>query len=763
MPLPSQFSLSVELTKFIPAASIVNVTYQAAIDIARRLQKSGSDIIVEEDLALIFGRNRILPRFESSFRTAVKESRYQQFSGYLDIVLADGAGPTVHRSLQDPRFFSMIVQLSLLAWCHDTDTLAASMAVACERRVRDAPPEQQHFPTRDGIAGSLRQCRDQTAHFQWILLFRAVEEELALDQLARRSSRKLPFVVLQGGLDFFFAVQSLPEDRLVHVVSHEGCCVIVVWAHHVLGLNVTVHIRDEMIKFGQGKEQVVLEYQTKSEDPTSMCLLSADGEEVFRIASDTEWCPPLHDDFRVPAEGYGKSVLEAYFGTDDAVCQDLAHVTVANCWNAAVEYSQEYSRHPRLPMAGRSSRRLSCFSTKRIFEVGCFLFGDASLNLDTARRMAREMSLERSSAEYDSLELLIQSSQATCLWQKKWYPNETPLEVCDGVAKSARLADLTQVIEELSCVLFAFTAVSNLSDCSQLPLCRGSGVESWSRRFEVSDLTQHPHHSIELCEPNVLFDIMARLLLGFEHDVHMLRKASLVSSWGWSIYLPTIGAVDPASIEPESIKVARGVPARYDERKSWIIDGSNSRTDIGMYPYKQIDRAGDVAALKCLNITTKPRLFVGSHGCVFEASLELDGSREFGGKTTFVVLGYRRLATIRWGVDLLPNCLHRRRSDEELTLPENTYTFIGYGSNPSPSPNAVYAGLTAGDSTARWLLMEPTCISNKRSSRWYDRNRAPLLRGDNCCFACAVKHGHDAIEVGPNALQQTCVPQLIIL
>jgi hypothetical protein len=230
---------------------------------------------------------------------------------------------------------------------------------------------------------------------------------------------------------------------------------------------------------------------------------------------------------------------------------------------------------------------------------------------------------------------------------------------------------------------------------------------------------------------------------------------------GLGIYLPTIGAVDPASIEPESIKVAR-VPARYDERKSWIIDGSNSRTDIGMYPYKQIDRAGDVAALKCLNITTKPRLFVGSHGCVFEASLELDGSREFGGKTTFVVLGYRRLATIRWGVDLLPNCLHRRRSDEELTLPRTRILLLGMGRIHRPLKRRI-RWFDCRDSTARWLLMEPTCISNKRSSRWYDRNRAPLLRGDNCCFACAVKHGHDAIEVGPNALQQTCVPQLIIL
>ncbi|KAI9874044.1 MAG: hypothetical protein M1830_010257 [Pleopsidium flavum] len=761
MPLPSQFSLSLELTKFIPAASIVNATLQAAINIARELQKSGSNIVVEEDLAVVFGRTRILPRFESSFKTAVKESGYQQFSEFLDIVLADGAGPTVRRSLQDPRYFSTVVQLSLLAWSHDTDTLSASLAVACERRVRGAPPEQQHFPTSNGIAGTLQQCRDQTAHFQWIHLFRAVEEELGLDKDARRLSRKLPFVVLQGAMDFFLAVQTFPEDRIVHIVAHEGYCTIVVWAYHLLGLNVTVHIQDETVKFGHGRGQVILECQPGSQETTSICLLTADGsEEVFKIASDTEWCPDLNDDFRVPAEGYGRSVLEAYVGTDEPVCRDLAHITVANSWDAAVEFSEEFSTHPRNLRAPRAFRRLSCCSRKRLFEVGCFLFGDSSLSLDAVRRIANQMSPEPTSSGFEPLEFQIQSSEAIREWQKRWYPDEMPIASSEASAKSERLAELVQVISELSCVLFSFSAVSNLSECKQLPLCRGSGSDVWTGRLGLYPFTDHSSPSYDLCEPYELYNILARLLLGVEYDGYKLRKASLVSSWGWSVYLPTIGAIDPAPIQPDSIRISRGVPVRYEERKSWIIDGSNSKTDIGLHPYLEVGHPGDLVALRCMNITKKPRLFVGSSGSAFEASIEFVGTRQLSGnaghKSTSMMIGYRRLAAIRWGVELLRDCQHRPRSDEELNLPENTYAFTGYGPGTQSAPKAVYAGLTAKDPTARWLLMEGTFSHRKRSSRWSKHNGRPLLRGETCCFACAVKHAHVTLE-------QTGLPQLLIL
>ena len=67
MPFDSQFSLSLELTKLIPFGPLANATGRGILQLARDLKKTGSDILVEEDLADVFGRNRIDSRFASSF------------------------------------------------------------------------------------------------------------------------------------------------------------------------------------------------------------------------------------------------------------------------------------------------------------------------------------------------------------------------------------------------------------------------------------------------------------------------------------------------------------------------------------------------------------------------------------------------------------------------------------------------------------------------------------------------------------------------
>ncbi len=43
------------------------------LNVARDLKETGSDIVVEEDLVIILGRNRIESRFELIFRVVVRE------------------------------------------------------------------------------------------------------------------------------------------------------------------------------------------------------------------------------------------------------------------------------------------------------------------------------------------------------------------------------------------------------------------------------------------------------------------------------------------------------------------------------------------------------------------------------------------------------------------------------------------------------------------------------------------------------------------
>lgn len=106
MALSSQFSLSVELTKLLPMGPLARVAGRRLLSILREMRDEGYDAVTEEDLAEIFGRNRIDPQFESSFRTAVRHSAVHKVVDIAELMLEAGAGPTVRRSLKEPAYFS---------------------------------------------------------------------------------------------------------------------------------------------------------------------------------------------------------------------------------------------------------------------------------------------------------------------------------------------------------------------------------------------------------------------------------------------------------------------------------------------------------------------------------------------------------------------------------------------------------------------------------------------------------------------------------
>lgn len=67
-------------------------------------------------------------------------------------------------------------------------------------------------------------------------------------------TRKIPVPVLQALLNFFTAVQYLPDNRYVHVETHSGLVLIVAWAHHLLCLTVCVKAKVDgevsIVRFG---------------------------------------------------------------------------------------------------------------------------------------------------------------------------------------------------------------------------------------------------------------------------------------------------------------------------------------------------------------------------------------------------------------------------------------------------------------------------------------------------------------------------------
>ena len=79
---------SLELTKLFPIRDAAQAAGTKLLSIARDLRKSGSDIVVEVDLAEYLGRLRLNPEFEASFRANVTKQETLRIPHVEEIVLA---------------------------------------------------------------------------------------------------------------------------------------------------------------------------------------------------------------------------------------------------------------------------------------------------------------------------------------------------------------------------------------------------------------------------------------------------------------------------------------------------------------------------------------------------------------------------------------------------------------------------------------------------------------------------------------------------
>ncbi|KAA6409248.1 MAG: hypothetical protein FRX48_06801 [Lasallia pustulata] len=331
MVLPAQFQLGLELTNIVnPLTSALSKWGSLAL--ADAIKRSGSDVITEMKLASLLGRHRIDPVMEYSFREVVAKSNQSVISRYLDIVLESGAGPTVQEALKNPALFSMIIQLSMLSATHTDVSLANAIVTAVENILRDAKAGSESAPDYVSLVGTIRACQQQTAFFEWFSLYNAVEHEIQRtlatakersvgDPKMKRISdswrtetkciedKSLPFPVFQSLMMWLQSLQSFPEHRLLHVRCDKGITTVVVWCHHLLGLNVTVRLDGVDTWFGQGMSNVLIEKSTSKEAGASL-LDAADQNEPLFSLSRTEEDPLLDFEARAEAFGFGMVILK---------------------------------------------------------------------------------------------------------------------------------------------------------------------------------------------------------------------------------------------------------------------------------------------------------------------------------------------------------------------------------------------------------------------------------------------------------------------
>lgn len=727
MAFTNQFSLSLELTKFIPVGPILNSAGRGLAGLVRELQVSGSDIVTEQDLAGVFGRNRIEQLFASTFRTAVKQSLIHKVSDLAELVIEAGAGPTVRRSLNEPAYFSTVVQLSLLSWTQSLTQLAKSLSIALERRAQGST-EYVDLPSYDALKGTLRACREQTSGFMWELFFSAVDEQLTgvFGSLERHERRPVPTAILQALLDSFTAVQHLPEHTLLRIRTVHGVSTVIIWAHHVLGLTVAVQTNQSIIRFGPGTETVYIDCRSHIKSHSSIIeasLMSETNDLLFRVVEskeddDTSLLVPTG---RYPLLGYGNKILELEV-YEAELWEAFVYEIVTSCISL-VQKEFEIQTSINVTRKGKDI----CPSAYQVLEVGKMLF-------------PKNLTL------LDSLDLRIKQP---CLVGSKQIPEAYQLQ---GMLPR-------QILLRLTHVLLVLSMIDNITSCQGLSL-----------DYRLTAIRKQRYDPFHLPDAREAFYSVASLIRGSMHNPEDVfdHRTAVISAWGWSLCMGSILCHDPSELK-SGLAVYQGVPTRKGERKRLILDSfvsyplahhaeqNHSRIEH-CNDYTTIANPGDRFEFMSWTRPSETRYFISTTDIAFEVAkfyrcepAETSDLRAVSGSRSLpeeIRLGFRSMQELYWEATHITNCEHLAYLGREITLCQDTWAFNGFGEPKRPSQRSaggnwtlspegsVHVGLVAGNTSARWILLS----SMLQSWRRYDTlsTLKVFVRGPDCCFDCAI-------------------------
>ena len=516
--MPAQFQLALELTNIVNPLSQALSAFRS-LAVIDAIKKAGSDALTEMKLASWIGRLRIDEAIAVHFRHAVGKSDQHILSRYLDIVLESGAGPTVQEALKNPAMFSMVIQLSALAFAHDKESLANAIVEAMERVVKEAGRETDMVPDYVSLLDTLQACQQQTAAFSWAGLFEAAErkldEEIRSMPFNARSNmwwqakpwspedRALDFTVLQSLLMWLPSLQNFPEDRLLYLRCYIGFSTIVVWCHHILGHTVTISFQSRKLTFKGVAAKGEIFVELSAERPAAgMIMDTADpGEPLFSLAKGEDGLE-LSSEKRVEAYGFGLKVIQREFTSHKGTLH-MAHV---------IQRARQACNNHGLDL-----------SDDHIIEAGQFLFA-----------------LEPSEV-YEAIDAYERSDQFRALSEK--------------------------LINLLVLLLLALARIQgkDRERCRALPLCYQTFIREVRERPILI--------SVEYFNVIKALELLTYLLLGQSYMTIYEEREVMVSAWGWSVYFDTFDTTDPAEAPVNTLRVVCGVPSRSGQRCMKMVDG----------------------------------------------------------------------------------------------------------------------------------------------------------------------------------------------
>ncbi|KAL8743654.1 MAG: hypothetical protein Q9190_004012 [Brigantiaea leucoxantha] len=723
------------------------------MSLARSLRSSGSDILVEEELATYFGRAKIDPVLEKQFKETVLSSvgpiSFIPIHSSSEIGLDSGLGPTLNRAYasRDRFFMSMVVQLSLLSWFLETTELASGISSCMARRHELKFPDAAPDPGYEGVLGTVEACSAQTQSFPWNHYARSVEEKIRSRcpryshcQINEKKFYGLSSITLLAAADCFYLVQSLPEDRRIMFSNQKGMITIIIWAHYVLGLNVSViGLPGGEVVFGQTDSvQVIITWQQGWDStilPEVRLLDSAD-KIIFQSTSDELILEEITSSERHPLQDYGtlwlRRACNTYVSTpyDAPIYRALVHHVVAMALSAARRLVRGTFLTAKTEYSASATSDSFDIERWRIVDASKVLFKEIGVDMGQVDTFAKTILDENSLAETTRPRVL-----------------DLYLSSLDESLRKKGLSILS--LQGMTVMCLSVANVTALQDCWQIPLVADLG---FTEQIPITTRIWNTRGPI-LVEEFDFFALFSTLLMGrrFSQDNSLDPDTFVLSDYGWSIILGVIGDKDPADSQPERLFVRRGVPtsSRTGASKRLVKDNTADCGGSGSYrPPKKILDEGQTYVPRNVTQVRRRYGYCSSGKDAFFLSIRFDvfenlGPDHVGGKKLELVSFYRNLHSSIWMTTIAPACEHPNKSLPVARLgteviAATSLNWRNEGEEPVPEltdmdydevPQRICICLTKDDARARWLAVAEGFLSPRRRT---------MLRGKHICEDCVT-------------------------
>ena len=763
MPFSTGFQLSLELAKAFPISSVTESIGSKVLKYARDLRVSGSDIVVEADLAEVFGRGKIVHELEQDFRKAVKVQSFTFLRDGCEISLDSGAGPTLLHGFQDSRHFSAIIQLSFLGWTHDRSSLATAIDQAMVKRFEMGVAGASPSPGYEGILKTLAACSSQSNAFAWSHYIHVVNnrlQEFIPGYQYSQDSMRLSPAALTGAMDYLYVVQQLRESRKIMISNAMGSITFIIWAHYILGLNVLITTEGpSTISFGDEQNPHVLIVWSKlspysaSVFPVSqndeqrlqpsIQLLDEDMSVMLDSAPDSERWRDIAVDTRYPLLGYGATYLHRLFNADiitndlDPIYQESVKLIIA----IAIWVSQRVDRDisiilsPTKVLNLPSPQRDVSIDVWRILASAKLLFSN---NLGAPDTSAIDKYVEHlSQGPLDEASL----PNICTIFLKK-----VPIMRQVGSPGSRYIFRLRC----LASMVFVFSFVPEIESCSAIPLREVNFIEAGFQHY-FHKACKDPGERLRLRH-----DTIFREINNYLSSYNVPENVFLCCEFGWSIYFDTFGDRDPAQVKPELIHIQKGVPTnkRTMERKMLISDGGSTPRPMGT---PSMDNSQPIRGREYVprsSATASWSEFWSTGAQAFEHSMYYSVTpkqewREHGREPNQIFSYCRKMQATLWQTFATAACYHSLDDPKRpIKLGMDAAAVLGWRNDQEMIEEIAerfLICLTKGEPRIRSLAARSSvflgreCIALDLQTDPASRVREVMLRTQDCCDSCALE------------------------